>query len=131
MQLEAARRRRAGQVSLTPLIDVVFILLLFFLLSSTFVQWRELNMTAPGQADDAEPQALLKVQLVSSQGDLLVAGEPYAPDAAHLQQLVAENPDTVFAIDARDGLTAQALITLADRLRQAGAQRVSLAGVAR
>lgn len=131
MQLETGRRRRAGQVNLTPLIDVVFILLLFFLLSSTFVQWRELKVTAPGQADDMEPQTLLEIQLVSSRGDMRVAGQLFAADAVNLQQLVAENPDTVFSIDANDGLTAQAMITLADRLKQAGARRVSLAGIAR
>ncbi len=132
MRLEAGKRRRGVQVNLTPLIDVVFILLLFFLLSSTFVQWRELNVTVPGQVDDTKPQALLKIQLISSQGDIRVAGQLYASaDAVHLRQLVAENPDTVFAIDARDGLTAQAMIALADRLKQAGAKRVSLAGIAR
>ena len=131
MQLEAGRRRKVGQVNLTPLIDVVFILLLFFLLSSTFMQWQELTVTAPGPVDDMEPQALLEIQLVSSNGDIRVAGQLYDADAVNLQKIVAENPDTVFAIDARDGLTAQAMITLADRLKQAGAERVSLAGVAR
>lgn len=131
MQLDAGKRRKAGQVNLTPLIDVVFILLLFFLLSSTFTQWRELNVTASGQADDVEQQALLEIQLVSSLGDIRVADQLFAADALNLQQLVAENPNTVFAIDARDGLTAQAMITLADRLKQAGAERVSLAGIAR
>ncbi|MCK0163113.1 biopolymer transporter ExbD [Marinobacter sp. S6332] len=131
MQLDAGKRRKSGQVNLTPLIDVVFILLLFFLLSSTFAQWRELNVTVSGQADDVEQQDLLEIQLVSSLGDIRVAGQLYAADALNLQQLVAENPNTVFAIDARDGLTAQAMITLADRLKQAGAERVSLAGIAR
>ncbi|MBK1850523.1 biopolymer transporter ExbD [Marinobacter sp. 1-4A] len=131
MQLDAGKRRKAGQVNLTPLIDVVFILLLFFLLSSTFTQWRELNVTASGQANDVEQQALLEIQLVSSLGDIRVADQLYAADALNLQQLVAENPNTVFAIDARDGLTAQAMITLADRLKQAGAERVSLAGIVR
>lgn len=132
MRLEAGKRRRGVQVNLTPLIDVVFILLLFFLLSSTFVQWRELNITVPGQVDDTEPQALLKIQLVSSQGDIRVEGQLYASaDVVRLQELVAANPDTVFAIDARDGLTTQVMITLADRLKQAGAKRVSLAGIAR
>lgn len=131
MQLDAGKRRKSGQVNLTPLIDVVFILLLFFLLSSTFAQWRELSVTASGQADDVEQQDLLEIQLVSSLGDIRVAGQFYAADALNLQQLVADNPNTVFAIDARDGLTAQAMITLADRLKQAGAERVSLAGIAR
>lgn len=132
MQLEAGRRRRGLQVSLTPLIDVVFILLLFFLLSSTFTQWRELNVTAPGQNVSNEPNILLKMHLIGSQGEIRVDGAHYfSADAAVLRKLVAAHPDTVFAIDADDGLTAQAMITLADRLQQAGAQQVSLAGITR
>jgi len=132
MQLEAGRRRRVLQVSLTPLIDVVFILLLFFLLSSTFTQWRELKVVAPGEAVNNAPKNLLKVQLISSQGEIRVEGQHYtSADAAGLRELVSAHPDTVFVIDAEDGLTTQAMVTLADRLQQAGAGQVSLAGLIR
>jgi len=132
MQLEAGKRRRGLQVSLTPLIDVVFILLLFFLLSSTFTQWRELNVATPGKTDSSEAKTLMKVQLISSQGEIRVEGQRYtSADAAGLRELVSAHPDTVFAIDADDGLTTQAMITLADRLQQAGARQLSLAGITR
>ncbi len=54
-------RRRSG-ISLTALIDCVFILLLFFMLSSSFSQWRAVNLQAPvaGAVQPAdEPQVLL------------------------------------------------------------------------
>jgi len=38
-------------VSLTPLIDVVFILLVFFMVASSFVEWQAFSVSAPG--DDA------------------------------------------------------------------------------
>lgn len=132
MQLEAGKRRRVLQVSLTPLIDVVFILLLFFLLSSTFTQWRELNVVTSGETVNNEPQTLLKVQLISSQGEIRVEDQHYASaDAAGLRELVLAHPNTVFALDAEDGVNTQAMITLADRLQQAGAKHVSLAGITR
>lgn len=54
-------RRRSG-ISLTALIDCVFILLLFFMLSSAFSQWRAVNLQAPVASDvqsTDEPQVLV------------------------------------------------------------------------
>ncbi|MBO8087018.1 MAG: biopolymer transporter ExbD, partial [Marichromatium sp.] len=48
MRLDLARRVRRNPISLTPLIDVVFILLLFFMLASHFDQWRALALDARG-----------------------------------------------------------------------------------
>lgn len=47
MQLDAAIRRR-GAISVTSLIDVIFLLLLFFMLSSTFTKYGEIELTAAG-----------------------------------------------------------------------------------
>lgn len=45
MRLEAAQRRR-GVLSMTSLIDVIFLLLLFFMLSSTFTRFGEIELKA-------------------------------------------------------------------------------------
>ncbi len=42
--------RRRALISLTPLIDVVFILLVFFMLPSSFLDWRAIDLDPPGQA---------------------------------------------------------------------------------
>lgn len=53
MQLELAERRR-GTISMTSLIDVIFLLLLFFMLSSTFAKFGEIELTAAGAAAERE-----------------------------------------------------------------------------
>ena len=60
------RSTRRARVSLTPLIDVVFILLVFFMLASSFQSWRRIALDAPAQAGataarDAPPTALLRL----------------------------------------------------------------------
>lgn len=42
--------RRRPLISLTPLIDVVFILLVFFMLASSFLDWRAIDLTPPARA---------------------------------------------------------------------------------
>ena len=49
--------RRAKPISLTALIDVVFILLMFFMLTSGFSQWQMLELSVPTSSEQAEQDA--------------------------------------------------------------------------
>ena len=49
--------RRARPISLTALIDVVFILLMFFMLTSSFSQWQMLDLLVPTSNEQAEQDA--------------------------------------------------------------------------
>lgn len=123
-----ARRRR---ISLTPLIDVVFILLLFFMLSSNFMQWRQIDLPIPTQGE-ATDQELLVVRLLNNRGELSVGEQQLSmTDLETLSGLISANPEKVVALDVAEGVDTQRLIMLVDNLRQAGASRVSLAGVLR
>ena len=45
------RRREAGEeadLNLTPMLDVVFILLVFFMLASSLIDWRSISLDPPG-----------------------------------------------------------------------------------
>lgn len=53
MRLETAVRRR-GTISMTSLIDVIFLLLLFFMLSSTFTKFGEIELTSAGRGADRQ-----------------------------------------------------------------------------
>ncbi|MBK1872239.1 MULTISPECIES: ExbD/TolR family protein [Marinobacter] len=128
MQLDASPVRRAKGISLTPLIDVVFILLLFFMLSSTFITWRQLDVASPADSNSAPPKDIQLIRLTSNQGHFELEGRVYRdPSRDELAELVSAKPDAVFAIQADAGLHTQALITLLDRLKNAGAAHVSLA----
>lgn len=62
MHIDAPQRRKHS-ISLTPLIDVVFILLLFFMLATNFTDWREITLATGTTASEAKqpPPALVHV----------------------------------------------------------------------
>jgi biopolymer transport protein ExbD len=79
-------------ISLTPLIDVVFILLVFFMLASSFLEWRYVTMDTPAVQAAAPPSEVPALTLVVSRDELRVDGtavseaEAIAAARAHLAQ---------------------------------------------
>ena len=117
-------------ISLTPLIDVVFILLLFFMLSSNFTRWHQINVQS-ATSSESQTLELRIVKIESNQGELSFKGRRLViNDANAIQQLVAENKQATFVITVVEGIKIQVMVTLLDQLKQAGATRVSLAGLA-
>jgi biopolymer transport protein ExbD len=127
MRLELAAPARRRGISLTPLIDVVFILLLFFMLSSTFTQWRQLDLVVPGRgATSAVEQH--QVVLLSDEGRFSVDGIEFElRDSAALARQISQQTDDLFVVSARSGLGTQAIIRLLDALKAAGARQLTLA----
>lgn len=75
MRLETVRRRKT-MINVTSLIDVVFLLLIFFVVTSTFLEQPGLDLTLP-EAGSAEPAAREDVTLgVASDGTIYLGGEP-------------------------------------------------------
>ena len=113
---------------LAPLIDVVFILLLFFMLTTGFVPWRQIDVTFPAPGEPVADTELLVVQVVDEGRAMLIDGNRYlAEDTSVLAALVAERPEAVFAVRGFPGMRTQTLVDVVDRLRRAGAAGVSLA----
>ncbi len=130
MLLENTQPRRRNMISLTPLIDVVFILLLFFMLSSNFTRWHQINVQSVTSSESQTPELRI-VQIESNQGEFSFKGRRLVMnDANAIQQLVAENKQATFVITVVEGIKIQVMVTLLDQLKQAGATRVSLAGLA-
>lgn len=131
MPLNLAPLKRKNAISLTPLIDVVFILLLFFMLTSSFVPWRivdtPLSVTTDAPATPEERDNLI-LTLKQNNGQVWVNDEALSlSDTSAFQTLVSDNGDAVFIIQAEDGVTLQSLMSLADQLKLNGAETVSIA----
>ncbi len=120
--------RRRPLISLTPLIDVVFILLVFFMLASSFLDWRSIDLNAPAQA--AAAPALEGALLVEIHPDrLLLSGEPVSLDVltTRVAERVTAKPDQRVVVKSAPGVPLQDAVNVLDRLTQAGAAQLSLA----
>lgn len=130
MLLETVPQRRRKMISLTPLIDVVFILLLFFMLSSNFTRWHQINLQSATLSESQTPELrILKIE--SNQGELSFNGSRLSMNNADsIQKFVAENTQATFVITVVEGIKIQVMVNLLDQLKRSGATRVSLAGSA-
>lgn len=71
------RRKAEGGINLTPLIDVVFLLLIFFMVSTTFTKETRLEITLPEAEGVASEQAAQQIDIViNREGSFQINGKP-------------------------------------------------------
>lgn len=124
MRIEAVQQRpRRRLISLTPLIDVVFILLVFFMLASSFSQWRTVDLTVAGGGGEPGDARMEQVRL-GADGPMW-DGEVRGTDelVAALQRL---RPEAI-RVRVADGVVLQQALDLMVALRGVEGAAVSLA----
>ncbi|MBS0002549.1 MAG: biopolymer transporter ExbD [Thioalkalivibrio sp.] len=129
MAMIVRRTRRRASIGLTPLIDVVFILLVFFMLASSFVDWRAIELAAPSAGTSGTGGSVEGALLVEVRADgLRFAGEalPLSTIAERVAARLAAAPDTVVLVKPAPGVTLQSSVTVLDRLAETGAVNLSL-----
>lgn len=120
--------RRGGRalISLTPLIDVVFILLVFFMLASSFTDWRAIDLATAGKAvaaaSSAEGALVVRVRV---DGALDVAGQRVA-EADLAARLADVASDRRVAVQPEAGVPLQRVVTVMETVAAAGLTEVSL-----
>lgn len=120
MRISAPALRRRRPLSLTSLIDVIFLLLLFFMLSSTFTRFARVEISggpAAASSSAETPDALVHLD---ADGNWRVnGGAPTGEDAAiaALGRL-GENGAESTVLLIRGDLTSQTLVSAVERIRQ-------------
>lgn len=120
----APRRRLIG---LTALIDVVFILLVFFMLASSLMNWQAIEMDAPASAAVGTP--VIGSWLVRVQPESLdLNAETLSADAlaARIATRIGADPTQRILVQPAPGVTLQRLVDILDLLRNAGAVHLTL-----
>ena len=128
------RRRRSidattesNEVNLTPMLDVVFIMLIFFIVTTSFVKESGVEIERPeSSAATQRPDAQVLVA-ISPEGAVWVDGSPV--DAHRVGRQVADmlSDDGSVVIQADRESTTGLLIEVMDRLREAGVDQVAVA----
>ena len=122
MHLEP-ERHRSPSISLTPLIDVVFILLVFFMLASRFGDWKDLPVNVLPAEESADQQDKDWLTLtVEADGRVAIGDHRYAIGelAEHLQ------PGRTVLITGEPEAPLQAALATLDAVRAAGIKDVQL-----
>jgi biopolymer transport protein ExbD len=128
--MQFGQQRPTGRlISLTPLIDVVFILLVFFMLASSYLDWRSVDLTVSsgvGAATSAQRAILISLR---ADGSVTVGSKPIAKQALRsvLTARLAEKREQRIVIRSDPGVPLQRAVNTLDLVRSIGATNVSLA----
>ena len=130
------RRRKAiiGEeaegIDLTQMLDVVFIMLIFFIVTATFVKEIGLDVNSPDKnqnVKDADKQSI--VVQITNRDRIRIRGRDidFRAVRANIERLHAENPDAPVVVQPHPDSTTETMIHVMDSARQAGVYAVSIA----
>lgn len=115
-------------IDISPLIDVVFILLIFFMVSTTFVKDAKLDLERPS-AQSAVPASAESIRVSIDRHGTVYAGEvpvrPWMLQSRVRELLRGGAQDTVLVVSDRR-VPAESLIEVVDQCRLAGAKNVGV-----
>lgn len=128
----SSQQSQEPDVNLTPMIDVVFLLLLFFMITTSFVRESALQIDLPqATGEQTEHQQPINI-VISADGEVRVNETPVAEmtDAVMRQVLTEaagdrDDPQIVISADAESAY--QHIITAMDNAQQLGYHRITLA----
>lgn len=128
MRLPQSERRERTPPVIIPLINIVFLLLIFFMLFGSF-RYPELFTVAPPISEGQEPASEYEtVLLISADGRLAIGKKALDRESLrkHVAELLAEHDNARIKIKADAAVGAYYLIGIMDLVRDAGARRVVL-----
>ena len=128
-----ARRHRSApddtELDMTPMLDIVFIMLIFFIVTTSFVKESGVTVSTP-QAQTASRQESANIFIaVTAQGEVWIDRRPVDPRAvrAVVARLHADNPEGSVIIQADEASTTRILVDVMDQVRLAGVENIAIA----
>ena len=118
-----------NEINLTPMLDVVFIMLIFFIVTATFIKEAGIQVERPDTftADTQDDAAILIA--ISPNDEIWIDRQERDPRAIRgiIERLHAENPKGSIVIQADEGSTHEVLVIVMEAAKSAGVTNVAIA----
>ena len=118
-----------ANIDMTPMLDVVFIMLIFFIVTASFVKEAGIDVNRPEAATAVKNDRANILIAISDKGEIWINKRRIDVRAvqANIERLHAENPQGTVVIQADKKATTETLIKVMDASRAAGVYDVSIA----
>ena len=119
-----------AEINLTPMLDVVFIMLIFFIVTATFIRETGLDVNRP---DDSQAQVVQEdgaiLVIIDPTDDIWIDNRVVDPRAVrpHIERMHAEDPERPVVIQVANASSANTLVGIMDAARQASVFNISIA----
>ncbi|MDT0593421.1 ExbD/TolR family protein [Glaciecola petra] len=118
-----------ANIDMTPMLDVVFIMLIFFIVTASFVKEAGIDVNRPDAPTAVSKDRASILVAISDKGEIWINKRRVDVRAvqANIERLYAENPQGTVVIQADKKATTDVLIKVMDASRAAGVMDVSIA----
>ena len=130
MKRKYKRKKDESEINITPLLDIVFIMLIFFIVTTSFVKEISLDVNRPTKSPEKEQKRSEVISVrISAEGQIFVQERlvDIAAVRANIESNLAIKPSASVVIVSDRDADAGFLVTVIDQSRLAGAKNVSLA----
>ena len=127
--ISSAVQEEEAEINMTPMLDVVFIMLIFFIVTANFIKEPGLEINRP-DSDTAETQENAAILIaVGANDEIYMDGRriDVRQVKANVIRLMAENPQGAVVMQADKKATAEKIIAVMDEVREAGVIDISIA----
>ncbi|HYL90141.1 MAG TPA: biopolymer transporter ExbD [Burkholderiales bacterium] len=131
MNFQRGREKEALEINLVPLIDVMMVILIFLMITTTYNKYTELAINLPSADAEKQPERRNEVAvLVNAQGQYVVNGRPVVFRSANqladeLKRAAGAAKEPVVVISADATATHQAVMRVMEAARVAGISQVN------
>lgn len=124
-----ATEEEESEINITPMLDVVFIMLIFFIVTASFVKEAGIDVNRPDAQTAVRQERANILIAISENNEIWIDQRMVDPRAlrANIERLHAENPEGSVVIQADKKSVTETLVTVMDAARQAGVFNVSIA----
>lgn len=125
----SARNEEEAGIDMTPMLDIVFIMLIFFIVTTSFVKESGIDVNRPSAATAVKKERANILIGISDAGDIWIHKRKVDIRSvrANIEKLHAENPEGSVVIQADKGSKTGLLVQVMDQVRLAGVTNVSIA----
>ncbi len=125
------RKDTTQDINISPLIDMVFILLIFFMVSTTFVKDMKLDLNRPAASTTTSASTKAIRLYIDNLGEIYLDGEPIRVWViqSRIRDLLSASTSKSVLVITDDGVPAGRLVEVVDQARLAGATDVGVATV--
>lgn len=127
------RKRSASEddagIDLTPMLDVVFIMLIFFIVSTSFVKESGISVNRPAASTAKKKQGASILVAISQIGEIWIQKRRVDVRSvrANIERLHAESPEGTVVIQSDSGAKTGVLVQVMDQIRLAGVTNIAIA----
>ena len=123
MRRKARHDTEEAKVDLTPMLDIVFIMLIFFIVTATFVREAGLDVTKPDDSEQQQVNLVKSLRIVVDQNDRIIINMRDVDQRAVravVERYIAENPKGSVVIQIDDRASTGVVVAVMDQSLLAG-----------